>query len=111
MYEGERSWRRARGQLSSEAAGLSGFLDYMGDLRQQTQERNPGQPGRHISLEKCGHRGCLISLLCKWRPGGPGVLGVWVECEDEGITCLQVRNMGLRGSFWGAVEPQIQADY
>lgn len=61
-----------------------------------------------VSLGRC----CSHSLsnlssrqMETWRSSG-----LWVECEDEGITCLQVRNMGLRESPWEAVEPQTQAD-
>lgn len=61
-----------------------------------------------VSLGRC----CSHSLsnLSSRQMGTWRSSGLWVECEDEGITCLQVRNMGLRESPWEAVEPQIQAD-
>lgn len=68
----------------------------MGDTGQEPQDR---LGDTSLSLgEGSSHR---LSSLPSGQMGTWGNRRLWVECEDEGITCLQVRNMGLKGTPWG----------
>lgn len=93
---------RARAPPCSGRAGVSSSLWVyagleMGDTGQEPQDC---LGDTLLSLgEGSSHR---LSSFPSGQMGTWGNRRLWVQCEDEGITCLQVRNMGLKGTPWGS---------